>query len=664
MSILSIALPVLLNKNFDYLPPTGSDCATLQPGIRVRVPFHGRQLIGILVAVLSTSTLPLHKLKTALAILDTEPVVPADILRLCCWAATYYQYPLGMALTLALPSQLRQGKNLPLAATKLDSKTNNAVTSPLLLNEAQQTIVNAVTKLGNNFAVITIDGVTGSGKTEVYLHVIQQLLHKQRQALVLVPEISLTPQTITYFKNRFDVPIITLHSRLTAKERLLAWHNAQLAVPCIIIGTRSAIFTPLPKLGIIIIDEEHDLSFKQQDSFRYNARDLAIWRARDANIPVILGSATPSLETLHRSWGGRYKYFTLPQRAGSAQPPSFNVIDVRRQNLADGLSTTLIQAITNHLQAGNQALLLLNRRGFAPVMLCHDCGWVAKCQHCDVRLTYHMQPYRLHCHHCDAQQNLPTKCALCGSKELRNWGIGTEKLEISLSKHFPAVNIVRIDRDSTRNRHQFTKVVQGIHNGQFQLIVGTQMIAKGHHFPNVTMAGIIDADYGLFAADFRASERLGQLIMQVAGRAGRGTKPGQVWLQTHHPEHQLLQLLLAGNYQLFAKTLLQERESVGLPPFAAMAIFHASNKNLAAVESFLLKVKALALKLRYQVRVLGPVAALLPKRASRYRWQLLLQAKHKAVLQQFLTQLTSVVASVPGNVSMRWSIDVDPMDML
>lgn len=663
MLILEISLPVLLRKAFDYLPPDGVDCTTLQPGVRILVPFRNRKLVGILLAVRAKSYIPRHKLKMAISILAPQPVLPPDILRLCYWTAAYYHYPLGMVLQTAVPSQIMQDKLVNFKPDPNFFTNNQQEIAPWALNVEQQAIVSAVANCAAQFAVITIDGVTGSGKTEVYLHIIAQIIAQKQQSLVLVPEISLTPQTLNYFKQRFQVPVIPWHSKLTNKDRALAWWIAQLGLPSILIGTRSAIFTPLPALGVIIIDEEHDLSFKQQDSLRYNARDLAIWRARDRKIPVILGSATPSLETLHRSWQGLYQYFHLSQRAGEATSPSFNVIDIKSQVLEGGLSPVLVQKLRKHLAAGNQVLLFLNRRGFAPILMCHFCGWMAECNNCDARLTYHLQQERLYCHHCEAQQLLPKSCNNCGAQELHMLGLGTEKLEFSLAKHFPDAKIVRIDRDTIQGKGKITQILSGINQGQFQIIVGTQMIAKGHHFPNVTMVGIIDADYGLFGADFRASERLGQLIMQVAGRAGRANKPGEVWIQTHYPEHRLLRLLLENNYQQFAQELLTERKLAALPPFTALAILHAAGKKPLAIEQFLLKIKNLALSLNLPIRVFGPVTSLMSRRAGDYRWQLLFQAQQKSMLQQFLTKLVIAIDSLPYK-SVRWSLDVDPMDMM
>jgi primosomal protein N' (replication factor Y) len=667
LKILRIALPVPLRKIFDYLPAGTTELATLEPGMRVQVPFQRRQLVGVLVGLETQTPIDPKKLKMIDAVLDTASLLPPELLKFCQWAADYYHYPLGEVLQAAFPGLLRKGKNLPLPVA------GKAVTGiylpqaplrqPLSLNEPQAAIVQALAASLDNFSVVTVDGVTGSGKTEVYLHIIQQVLAKNKQALALVPEISLTPQTIARFRERFAVPIVALHSGLSEKARLNAWLAARSGEARIVIGTRSAIFTPLAQLGLIIVDEEHDPSFKQQDSFRYNARDLAIWRARDTNIPIVLGSATPSLETLRRSWEGPYRYFALPERAGGARLPTFQVVDVRRQFLEEGLSAVLLQEVKTHLQAGNQVLLFLNRRGFSPVLICRACGWMAECRHCDARLTYHLRPERLHCHYCEAQMAVPQRCGSCGDQQLNALGLGTEKLEIALQKHFPEFPLARLDRDSTRRKGKMEEVLTGIQNGVYRILIGTQMVAKGHHVPNVTLVGIIDSDYGLFSSDFRASERLGQLILQVAGRAGRAAKPGAVWIQTHHPDHPLIQLLQQGNYQAFAKSLLTERRSAALPPFSSLALFHAEAHRSSEVEDFLKQVKALAASVDASVSIRGPVAAIMARRAGRHRMQLLLQAKQKKSLQLFLRKLLVKVDNLPSKLRIHWTVDVDPLEM-
>lgn len=665
MKILKIALPIPLRKVFDYLPPLEMPSFDLKPGVRVRVPFQSRQLVGFFLEFTTKTNLDLRKLKRIETVIDVEPILPPEILKLCFWAADYYHYPLGEVLATALPGLLRQGKPLEQKTGK-ESKSEQVkeeLTKPLVLNDKQQELVKAILASLGTFSVLTVDGVTGSGKTEVYLQAIQGVLTQKKQALVLVPEINLTPQTLEHFRRRFEVPIVALHSGLTEKARLKAWLAARTAQAAIIIGTRSAVFTPLPQLGLVIVDEEHDPSFKQHEGFRYHARDLAIWRARDSAVPILLGSATPSLETLHRSFQGPYRYFNLPERAGGALLPTFRIVDVRRRPLEEGLSTELLQGLSTHLEAGNQVLLFLNRRGFSPLLMCHACGWMAVCEHCDARLTYHLNPSRLHCHHCEAQKIVPLRCEACGENELQTLGLGTERLEQVLQKHFPNFPLARLDRDSTRKKGKIETLLQDIQNGKSRILLGTQMLAKGHHFPNVTLVGVVDSDYGLFSSDFRSAERLGQLLLQVAGRAGRSTKPGEVWIQTHHPEHPFIQLLQQGNYRQIAEALLQERERASLPPYTSLALFHAEAHRQGEVEHFLNQVKKLAQNLSAPVSVRGPIAALMARRAGRHRMQLLLQAEQKKTLQAFLRRLLSQVEELKTKLRIHWAIDVDPLEL-
>jgi len=495
------------------------------------------------------------------------------------------------------------------------------------------------------------------------LHSIQQIIEQGKQALVLIPEINLTPQTIARFKQRFALPIVALHSSLNASSRLSAWLAARSGEAKIVIGTRSAIFTPMANLGLIIVDEEHDSSFKQQDTFRYHARDLAIWRARDAGVPVVLGSATPSLETLQHSWAGRYRYFTLPERAGAAMLPHFRVVDLRGQFVEQGLSPALLQEMKKHLATGNQVLLFLNRRGFSPVLLCQSCAWMALCKHCDARMTYHLRPPRLHCHYCEAQQKVPEKCENCGDQQFTTLGLGTQRLEEALQTQFPEFPLTRIDRDSTRRKGQMEERLAGIENGTYRILIGTQMIAKGHHFPNVTLVGVIDSDAGLFSSDFRASERLGQVLIQVAGRAGRASKPGEVWIQTHYPDHPLIQQLKQGDYLTFAKTLLSERQEAKLPPTASWALLHAEAHRPHEVENFLQEAKAIATALQGPINTRGPISALMARRAGRHRMQLLFQAQEKKALQRFLRLFLARLETLSTKLRIHWSLDVDPVEM-
>ena len=532
------------------------------------------------------------------------------------------------------------------------------------LTTQQQQAVDAVQDGFGSFQTFLLEGVTGSGKTEVYLRLIQPLLEKQQQVLVLVPEIGLTPQLIERFRQRFAVDIAVLHSGLNDSQRLRAWQRAANGDARLILGTRSAIFTPLKSPGLIIVDEEHDSSLKQQEGLRYSARDLAIWRARQLDIPILLGSATPSLESLYNVQQGRYRLLDLPQRPGSAQAPRMRLLDLRGQGMRDLLSDTLLQAMRVHLANDGQILLFLNRRGFAPVLLCHACGWVAECRRCDARMTLHQRRGELRCHHCNSQRRIDAFCPACGSSELLGLGEGTERIEQALQEHFPAVPLLRIDRDTTRRKGELEAALSDAESGRARILLGTQMLAKGHHFPAVTLAAILDADQGLFSTDFRASERLAQMIIQVAGRAGRSDRPGEVMIQTHHPEHPLLQQLVESGYPAFARAALAERAETLLPPCASMALLRADATQADYPRDFLEAARQLAEPdLNERIQLWGPVPAPMERRAGRYRAQLLVQSSQRADLQQLLQSWIPRLDTIQGARRVRWSIDVDPVDM-
>jgi primosomal protein N' (replication factor Y) len=520
------------------------------------------------------------------------------------------------------------------------------------------------------FGVFLVDGVTGSGKTEVYLSIIDEVLARGEQALVLVPEIGLTPQLVSRFEERFQQrlknPIALLHSGLSDSERLNAWLMAKKGDASIDIGTRSAIFTPLLKPGVIILDEEHDPSYKQQDGFRYSARDVAVKRAQLESLPVVLGSATPSLESLENARQQRYQHLLLPERAGNANHPDVSVIDVRKQPMIDGLSSLLINAMKRHFQKGGQVLLFLNRRGYAPVLLCHDCGWVSKCKRCDAHMTlYHERGQRrLRCHHCGSERPADHQCPDCESSELHPVGSGTERLEETLTHQFPDIGITRIDRDTTRRKGAMQSLLDSVHEGTSRILVGTQMLAKGHHFPDVTLVGIVDIDQGLFSADFRATERMAQLIVQVSGRAGRAEKAGQVLIQTHHPDHPLLKVLLDEGYASFANAALDERRLAQLPPYRYFALLRAEATDGRLPMQFLQQARGLAEAFAGKdVQLLGPVPAPMEKRAGRIRAQLLLQSASRSALHNLLTPWLLQLESSKSGRKVRWSIDVDPQEM-
>ncbi len=729
--VLRVAVASPLYREFDYLPPADTALASLQPGMRLRVPFGRRSTIGVLIDLPADSDVDPKKLKAALEVLDSEPVISGEILEMVQWASAYYQYPIGEALAAALPVLLREGQapiavastvwRLTEAGRRIDpddlkrarrqasvlaelhrhpqgmeraaldapasvlhaladkgwiesfqqapaeptqSTATAAPCSPgHSLNPAQQHAVDEVLEHLDHFQGFLLEGVTGSGKTEVYIQLIEQVLARGRQALLLVPEIGLTPQLVKRFQSRFAVPLAVLHSGLGKRERLDAWQRARSGLAPIVIGTRSAIFTPLARPGLLIVDEEHDPSLKQQEGFRYSARDLAVWRARRLNIPVLLGTATPSLESLYNVEQQRYRRLPLPERTGVACMPEYAIVDVREQALEDGLSADLLARIRVHLDAGGQVLLFLNRRGYAPTFMCYGCGWIADCRRCDAHLTWHRRDNRLHCHHCGSQRPLDSHCPECKGRDLHPQGQGTERVEQALGEHFPGVELLRIDRDTTRRKGELDKLLEQARSGHGRLLLGTQMLAKGHHFPNVTLVGILDADHGLFSTDFRASERMAQLIVQVAGRAGRHDRPGHVVIQTRHPDHPLLQLLVRQGYPAFARAALLERHAARLPPVTSLALLRAEATAEALPLRFLESVRAQVEEAGIgRIEVWGPVAAAMERRAGRFRAQLMLQSDSRGNLQLLLSRLVRQLEQDKLARRVRWSVDVDPAD--
>lgn len=660
--ILRVAVPSPLRRSFDYLMPTTThNNAAPEPGTRVLVPFGKRKLLGIIIEITEHSTVPITKLKPAIQILDTEPLFDATTLQLFIWASKYYQYPLGMLFDAVLPAWLRKQKSLELLPFATASETKSL--APLILNSFQEKAIAEVTKTLNKFQAFLLDGVTGSGKTEVYIQLITHMLAANKQTLILVPEINLTPQTLQRFQERFQVPIAVLHSQVTEKNRASAWLHAQQGNALIILGTRLAAFTPLKNPGLFIIDEEHDLAFKQQDHFRYSARDLLLKRAQLEQCPILLGTATPSLETWHNVITKKFNYLELPERAGLAQKPVVEIIDVRHKKLDEGLSNELLSQIKQQLDNNQQVLLFLNRRGYAPVLMCCKCGWHHTCKRCDSNMILHHNTQLLRCHHCEAQNTIPESCLQCGDINITAIGLGTQRLEICLNKHFPNANIVRVDKDSVHTKKQLKYVLDSVHDGSTNILIGTQMLSKGHHFPNLGLVAIVDIDAALFSADFRATERIGQLITQVAGRTGRGTKLGKVVLQTTHPDNKILQTLIYQGYHQFLELLIQERKLTGLPPYSYQVLFRAETKVPSIASTFLQSVKKFITTGTPTISCLGPIPAPMEKRQGFYRAQLLLQADSRQALQ---SQLQSVIPHIEANKlgrNVRWSIDVDPLEM-
>ena len=537
---------------------------------------------------------------------------------------------------------------------------------PLELNHEQQTALDTIQNHLNGFSATLLEGVTGSGKTEVYLQSITALLEHGKQVLILIPEISLSPQTIMRFKQRFNVEAAILHSNLTSTQRLSAWLKTKHGQARIIIGTRSAVFSPCSNLGMIIVDEEHDVSFKQFEGFRYSARDVAIQRAQILNIPILLGSATPSLESLHNVKLNRYKHLKLSQRAGNAKPPEITLYDIRQQTLNHGLSKKVIQVISQRLQQGQQVMIFLNRRGYAPCLTCHACGWIASCPRCDAHLTVHYAKSQLRCHFCQTVQQLPDICEQCQQAELLPLGAGTERIEADLTKSFPNTPIIRIDSDTTKQQGSLQLKLDTINQQNACLLIGTQMLAKGHHFPKVTLVVILDADSGLYSIDFRAQERCAQLLLQVAGRAGRASAPGQVIIQTRHPKHPLLQYILQQSYEAAATHCLQERKQCHLPPFTHIALIRAEGTKPDTALNFLSQVRQEAQHLlpHASITIHGPIPAQMAKRAGHYRAQLLLQAAKRPALHRLISSLLNRIELLKNRNTVRWSLDIDPLETL
>lgn len=529
-----------------------------------------------------------------------------------------------------------------------------------VLTTEQALAVAAINQSIEKFSCHLIDGVTGSGKTEVYLQAMEKVLANNQQVLVIVPEIGLTPQTLLRFEQRFSVPICLHHSNLNDGERLDTWLNAQQNCAAIIIGTRSAIFSPLHKLGMIIVDEEHDSSLKQQDSFRYHGRDIAILRARQLDIPIVLGSATPSFESLQNSLSGKYQYHQLTKRAGNSKKAKIALIDIAKQQMEFGLSGSLKHEIQQTLARGEQVLVFLNRRGYAPAINCQECHWLCDCQRCNKPYTFHQKQQLLICHHCGSQKRVPKQCPSCGSVRISPIGQGTEQLELRISELFPDVSVVRIDRDSTRKKGELTKLLQEITEKKHQLLIGTQMLAKGHHFPDVTLVAVLDGDGALFSFDFRASEQMAQLLIQVAGRAGRASKPGKVLVQTSYPDHPLLQDLVQNGYQHFAKQALIERKQAKLPPFSFQALIRAEANYPNYPEKFL---RSIAEQTLLNCEFAGPVPAAMEKKAGKFRFHLILQSKSRKELHIAILQLLTTIPNNEFHHKVRWSLDIDPIDL-
>ena len=726
MTLVQVAIPTPLYRVFDY---RYAGAVPICRGARVSVPFGRRQLLGVALGEIDSTQVPENKLRSISKVHDAEPLLPADIMDMLCWAADYYQHPLGEVLAQAVPALLRKGHEAAIAEREFyrwigprpvpeslkraavqqqiahyladlggksaasDSLANISprwrasvsalikrqwvvcekalripqnrahAQAPELLDEQLHAVNSVLSAMSSNQRFV-LNGVTGSGKTEVYLRAIQAASEKGLQSLVLVPEISLTPQLLRRFEQRLDGCLVTLHSALNDTERSQNWLCAAQGYADVVIGTRSSVLCALPRLGLIIVDEEHDSSFKQQGGFRYHARDLALIRARARNCPVILGSATPSFETLHNIDTGKYTELLLTQRAGDAVPPLLGLMDIRRRKLLEGMSDRMLDAIRKNLESQGQTLIFINRRGYAPTLLCNDCGAAAECRRCDANMTVHARQSRLRCHHCGSERALPDRCESCSSPELDRVGYGTERIANAVQELFPDIEVARIDRDSTRRKGALEHQLERATSGQARILVGTQMLAKGHHFPQLTLVGILDADRGLFGTDFRSLEHMGQLVLQVAGRAGRESVRGNVLIQTRNPDNPMLQTLVQEGYAAFSRIAMAERKLAELPPYSFMAMVRAEAADGREPTRFLMQVaEHLQQHPAGNMHVLGPAPAPMERLGGRFRAQLLLQSDKRSTLNERLAHLSQTIDELPGARRCRWSIDVDPVDL-
>jgi primosomal protein N' (replication factor Y) (superfamily II helicase) len=656
-----VALFSPLRKIFDYKIPTELINIAI-PGVRVTIPFgnNNKLIIGMIIEITMQSDCPEEKLKFIINILDKQPILNKSLYKTLLWAVDYYQASIGSMLNCALPKYIKLNKNHKITKPKL---TKTAITpAPInILNAAQQDAINKILLSHNKFNVTLLDGVTGSGKTEVYLEITKFMLSQNKQVLILVPEIGLTPQTCQRFKQRFpETQIAILHSNVSSKQRYLNWLSAKNGEALIILGTRSASFVPLLNPGIFIIDEEHDLSFKQQESVRYMARDLLIMRAKISNCPVVLGTATPSLESFYNAIEKKYQHYILPNRV-NATLPTIELIDVRHKQLSAGLSNAAIFEINQHLSQKNQILLFINRRGFAPVLKCFSCKFTQKCINCDANMNFHIYTNKLHCHHCHIMKPIPEICPNCNKSQLTPLGQGTERIEKLFQDLFPKASIARIDQDSTNKKQQFDKILTDILEQKIDILIGTQMIAKGHHFPKLSLVVIVDADLALFSNDFRATERLGQLILQVAGRAGR-ENTGKVLLQTYYPENKFIQHIITHNYQNLALSLLEERKMACLPPFSHQTLWRADSSTINTSIKFLTKIKNWATAFNKDCKIFGPIPAIMEKRKRKFHARLLFQHTNRIVLQNLNKYILNLLAETKIPSSINWSIDVDPKE--
>jgi primosomal protein N' (replication factor Y) len=655
-----VALAVPLAKLFEYALPQDMP---LQVGDRVVVPLGARQQIGVVLETQAESALAPERMKPIAAVRDDAPRLSAEWLELMRFLSSYYQRPLGETIVSALPPRLRSVKPLPRKALVAPQGVSLARFVPTHeLRAEQKDAMQRIARSFGQFEAFLLHGVTGSGKTEVYLHLIADVIQRGGQALVLVPEISLTPQLEERFRHAFpEARLAVMHSGLEDIARTTAWLQAARGEAAIVLGTRLALLAPLPKLGLVVVDEEHDPSFKQQEGLRYSARDAAVYLARLAGCPVVLGTATPSLETWHNWRSGRYQRLEISERAApGARLPAIRVLDMKSESIDSGFTATLLSAIGKRRELGEQSLVFINRRGYAPVLACEACGWTAACARCTARMVLHSADRCLRCHHCGAQSAVPGGCPTCGNVDLKPLGRGTQRIEETLQARFPGARVLRIDRDSARRRGELARTLEGVRRGEGDILVGTQLLAKGHDFPNLTLVGVLNADTALVSTDYRAAERLFAVLAQVAGRAGRRERPGEVLVQTRYPGHPLFAALARHDFASFAQSQLEERRSAGFPPFVFEAALRAEATKLDTAMRFLRTAAALA-DAPEGVHVYDPVPNILTRRAGLERAQLVIQSRSRPALQAYLGAISARLFELAPR-EVRWHLDVDPIE--
>lgn len=691
---------------------------------RVNVPFGTKQKIGVVLDLVDESKIQLKKIKPISDVLDNEALFSDHLYSFLHWVSSYYIQPLGEVVFLAVPLYLKKGaphksclqkawkstekeanhlankapkqfdlwqhikqSKHPLTQSDLTGfKGANTLLKALVqkelieeieqhqfldsvpikinqLNEEQQNVVQDINKNFNSFAVHLIDGITGSGKTEVYFELMQQVIDLGQQVLFMLPEIGLTNAFIKRISQRFGHKIAVLHSARTAWKRYIAWDQAKRGAAQILVSTRSGVFVDFNNLGLIIVDEEHDMSYRQQDGVYYHGRDSALKRAQMLDIPVLMGSATPSLESLKNCQSELYYHHLLKRRALGGNLAEISVINTQNKPMQAGCSPALISAIKKHLADSGQIILFLNRRGFAPIVLCHSCGWRKQCEQCDSPMSLHLSVGRMICHHCSNQQPIPRVCGSCGDTDIQHYGVGTQQLEQTIQNLFPSTQVVRIDRDSTRLKESFEEKLKLLESDEAKIFIGTQMLAKGHDYAGITLVGIIDIDQGLFSTQYRALEQLAQTVIQVSGRAGRGAKKGQVILQTDFPEHQIMADLIRQDYRKISQQLLAERKLFNLPPYIKVIMFRAEAKTLSDAEAILNKIKLEIEQQTNHVSCVGPFASYLKKKEGVFRAQLYCHSQSLIQFRGAIRKVFPTLLKIKKPSHVKWRVDVDPLEL-